>query len=223
MFKVTNCDLEERTWATGKMYQGMIKTLFKGIKLAAFVQCPHCHALSNHGTPECSFCNTKLSPAEGLNVFMVAANLGARYTPFIECPNCQKLVKLGTSRCRVCYEEILEPYAFSSAATMVFNTVACDIANSLAAYDSFAWLAVVLGIAIYVSDLYIFGSPGIFYFTLFWPVMPLLTAILWLYRFGTFPLGDDEYLSAKRRVRRTLTLWLAIASAQIIALGIWWR
>jgi hypothetical protein len=42
------------------------------------------------------------------------------------------------------------------------------------------------------------------------------------YRFGTFPLGDDEYLRAKRRMRRTLTLWLAIASAQIIAIGIWW-
>jgi hypothetical protein len=44
--------------------------------------------------------------------------------------------------------------------------------------------------------------------------MPLVTAILWFYRFEVFPLGDDEYLSAKRRVRRTLTLWLAIASAQ---------
>jgi hypothetical protein len=52
--------------------------------------------------------------------------------------------------------------------------------------------------------------------------LPLVNALLWFYRFGTFPLGDEEYLSAKRRVRRTLVLWLTITLAQIIALGIWW-
>jgi hypothetical protein len=204
------------------MNRGMIQPLFKGIKLAPFIECPHCHALSKPGTPECKFCNTKLSSIEDLNGVIVAENLGARYTPFVECPNCQKLVKVGIRRCRVCYEEIPEGYAFSSAATMVFNTVACDVANSIAVFDTFAALAVPLGIACYFLDLYSFGSPRLFYLTLFWPVMPLLTAILWFYRFGTFPLGDDEYLSAKRRVRRTLTLWLAFTSAQLIALGIWW-
>lgn len=200
----------------------MSQPLFKGIKLAPFIECPHCHALSKHGTPECKFCSTKLSSTEDLKVHIVAVNLGARYTPFIECPNCRKLVKVEVRRCRDCYEEIPEAYALSSAATIVFNTVACDVANSIAASDTFAGLAVPLFIALFVSDLYLFGSPRISYLTLFWPVLPLLNAILWFYRFGTFPLRDEEYLSAKRRVRRTLTLWLAITSAQIIALGIWW-
>lgn len=200
----------------------MIQPLYKGIKLEPFIECPHCHVLSKHGTPECKFCNTKLSSTEDLNVFIVAVNLGARYTPFVECPNCQKLAKVGIRRCPDCREEIPEPYALSSAAIVVFNTVACDVANSVTTFDAFAVLAVPLGIVLYFIDLYSFGSPRLFYLTLIWPVMPLLTAILWVYRFGTFPLGDDEYLSAKRRVQRTLTLWLAFTSAQIIALGIWW-
>lgn len=200
----------------------MIQPLFKGIKLEPFIECPHCHALSKHDTPECKFCNTKLSSTEDLNVHILAVNLGARYTPFVECPNCRKLVKVGVRRCIDCYEEIPEAYAFSSAATIVFNTVACDVANSIAAFDTFAVLAALLGIACFFIDLYSFGSPRLFYLTLFWPVLPLLTTILWFYRFGTFTLGDDEYLSAKRRMQRTLTLWLAITSAQIIALGIWW-
>ena len=103
----------------------MIKPLFKSIKLAPFIECPHCHALSKHGTPECKFCNTKLNSTEDLNVYVGAVNLGARYTPFVECPNCRKLVKVGIRRCRDCYEEISEAYAFSSAVTIVFNTVAC--------------------------------------------------------------------------------------------------
>lgn len=200
----------------------MIQPLFKPIKLAPFIECPHCHALSKHGTPECQFCNTKLNTTEDLTVHILAVNLGARYTPFVECPNCRKLIKVGIKRCGDCYEEIPEEYAFSSAVTVVFNTVACDVANSIASFDTFAVLAVIIGIVCFLIDLYSFGSLGIFYLTLFWPVLPLLSTILWFYRFGTFPLGDEEYLRAKRRVQRTLTIWLAITSAQIIALGIWW-
>lgn len=196
--------------------------LYKGIKLAPFIECPQCHALSKHGTPECKFCNTKLSSAQDLNVHILAVNLGARYTPFVECPNCRKLVSVGIRRCPDCHEEISETYALSSAATIVFNTVACDVANSIAADTSFPMLAVLLGIGSYFFDLYSFGSLRLFYLTLLWPVVGLLNAILWFYRFGTFPLGDEDYLSAKRRVGRALTLWLAIATAQIIALGIWW-
>ena len=196
--------------------------LFKGIKLAPFIECPHCHALFQHGTPECKFCNTKLSTTEDVNVQIVAVNLGASYTPFVECPNCRKLVKVGIRRCRDCYEEIPEAYTISSALAIVFNTVACDVANTIASFDTFATLAVPLGLAVFLIDLFSFCSLRLFYLTLFWPVLPLLHCILWFHRFGTFPLGDDEYLSAKRRVRRTLTIWSAIASAQIIVLAIWW-
>jgi len=199
----------------------MIQPLFKGIKLAPFIECSHCHALSQHGTPECKLCNTKLSSDEDSNVHIVAVNLGARYTPFVECPNCRKLVKVGTRRCRDCYEEIPEAYALSSAATVVFNTVAVDVANTISSFDTFAMLAVPIGIACFFIDLYSFGSPALFYLTLIWPLLPLLSTVLWFYRFGTFPLGDEEYVTAKRRVWRTLTLWLAIAAAQIITLGIW--
>ena len=196
--------------------------LFKGIKLAPFIECPHCHALVQHGAPECNFCDTKLSTTEDVNVQIVAVNLGASYTPFVECPNCRKLVKVGTRRCRDCYEEIPEAYTISSALAIVFNTVACDVANSITSLDAFATLAVPIGVAVFFIDLYSFDSLRLFYLTLFWPILPLLHSILWFYRFGTFPLGDDEYLSAKRRVQRTLTIWSAIASAQIIVIAIWW-
>ena len=198
----------------------MINPLIKGIKLAPFIECPHCHALSEHGTPECKFCNTNLSSIQELNVHILAVNLGASYTPFVECPNCERLVKVGIMRCSECYEEISEDYALSSAASVVINTVACDVANSIAALNQFALLAVPLGLGVYFLDLYSFGSLRIFYLTLFWPLMPLLMAILWLYRFGAFSLGDDEYRNAKRRVWQTLMLWLAIASIQIIAIRI---
>ena len=132
-------------------------------------------------------------------------------------------MRIEIRRCRDCYEEIPEAYALSSALTVVFNTVACDVANSIAAANTFAVLAVPMGIAFFFIDLYFFGSLRLFYLTLLWSVLVLLNPILWFYRFGTFPLGDEDYLSAKRRMRRTLTLWLAITAAQIIVLAIRFR
>jgi len=179
----------------------MLGPLFKRIKLAPYIECPHCHALSTLGTPECKLCNTKLASSEDSKIHIAAVNLGARYTPFVECPNCRKLVKVGTKRCRECYEEIPKSYALSSAATVVFNTVACDVANSIAIFDKLAVFVVLLGIFIYILDLSSFGSPAISYLMSFVLVQPLLMVILWFYRFGSFPLGDAEYLSAKRRMR----------------------
>lgn len=200
----------------------MLGPLFKGIKLAPFIECSHCHAISTAGTPECKLCNTKLSSTGDSKFHIVAVNLSARYTPFVECPNCKKLAKVGIKRCRECYEEIPEAYALSSAVTVVFNTVACDVANNLTIFDKFAVFVVLLGIVFYYFDITSYGAPAIFYLMGFVIVQPLLLAILWFYRFGTFPLGDAEYLTAKRRMRRTLTLWLAISAAYIIAIGIWW-
>jgi len=200
----------------------MLKPLFKGLKIAPFVECSNCRALSELGTQQCKNCGTEIISTGDPQVYLVVLNLGARYTPFVECPNCRKLVRVGVKRCADCYEEVSEDYAVNSAVAIVANTVACDVANSIRGYDSFAVLAVIGSIAIYLLDLYISGSPAFFYFVLFWSVMPLMTTLLWFYRFGRFRLGDAEYLDAKRHMRRTLTIWLAITSAQIVALGTWW-
>jgi hypothetical protein len=159
---------------------------------------------------------------EGAPVFIVALNLGARYTPFVECPNCEKLVRVGVNRCPDCYENIPEAYALNSAAAVVANTVACDVANSIKSFDSFAGLAVILAIAIYIGEVYVFGSLKLFYFCVFWSVVPLMSILLWFYRFGNFALGDDEFLRSRKDMRRSLGIWMGITSAEIIALAIRW-
>ncbi|MDX6614815.1 MAG: hypothetical protein QOD75_4001 [Blastocatellia bacterium] len=200
----------------------ILKPLLKGLKIAPFVECSHCRALSELGTQQCKNCGAEITSTEDPQIYLVVWNMGARYTPFVECPNCRKLMKVGVRRCAECSEEIPEAYALKSAMAIVANTVACDVANSIRGYDSFAVLAIIGSIAIYPLDLWISGSPAFFYFVLFWSVMPLMTTLLWFYRFGRFSLGDAEYLDAKRHMRRTLTIWLAITSAQLIALGTWW-
>ena len=197
----------------------MLKPLLKGLKLSPFIECANCHALSEHGSQRCKSCGAETKSTEDSLIHIVALNLGARYTPFVECPNCRKLMKVGVKRCAECYEEIPEVYALNSAAAIVANTVACDVANSIRGFDSFAALAVIGSVAIYILDLNMSDLPRLFFLTLFWSVMPLMATLLWFYRFGGFTLGDADYLDAKRHMRRTLTIWLGIASAQIIALG----
>jgi hypothetical protein len=199
----------------------VLKPLFKGLRVAPFVECPHCHALSECGTKQCLGCSADMNSKDDASVYIVMVNMGARYTPFVECPNCRKLLKIGVRRCPDCYEEIPEAYALASAVAVVTNTIACDVANSIRGYDSFAVLAVIGSVGLYVGDLYIWGSPRLFYGVLFWSIMPLMLTLLWLYRFGRFAIGDDEYLRSRRGLRRTLTLWLAISAAQIIAVAVW--
>ena len=199
----------------------MIKPLIKGFKVAPFVECAHCHALAELGATRCKLCETPFQSEQNRRIAFVAVNLGARYTPFIECPNCKKLVEVGITRCKECYEEIADDYALTSATAVVFNTVACDVANSLIS-DSFPLLAIILSVAVYLTDVYTYGSPRLFYSCLFWPLLPITLILLWFFRFGTFLFGDAEYETVKRRLSRKLTVWLAILSAQIIALGTWW-
>lgn len=127
---------------------------------------------------------------------------------------------MGLKRCPDCYEEVTEEYALSSALGVVVNTVSCDIANSIKGFDSFAVIAIILSLLIFVVD-FVSGSPRLFYFVFTWPIMPLVTSVLWLYRFGGFKLGDQEYVKAKRAVIGSLTLWVGITGAQIVALIAW--
>ena len=57
------------------------------------------------------------------------------------------------------------------------------------------------------------------YRILFYPLLPLLFIALWFYRFGNVELGDKDYLTAKRRLKGSLLLWLTILVVQCLALA----
>lgn len=200
----------------------MLKPLLKGLRIAPFVECPTCHMLFEYGTELCSSCCTELKSNGDTHVCFVVLNMGATYTPFVECPNCRKLLKVGVRRCPDCYEEVTEQYGLNSATVVIMNTVACDIANSIRGLDVFAVIAIIGSVLIFWIDLYISGSPTLFYLIVLWPMIPLVIILLWFYRFGRFALGDEEYTSARRGLSRMLVLWLAILIAQLMALIIWW-
>jgi hypothetical protein len=75
---------------------------------------------------------------------------------------------------------------------------------------------------IYAIDIHAIGSLALFYFIILWPVIPLMVILIWFIRFGRFKIGDEEYLRAKREMRGSLLLWLAILAVQLIVIGAWW-
>jgi hypothetical protein len=162
-----------------------------------------------------------MNPKEDSLVSFLVLNTGTTYkpfTPFVECPNCRKLLRVGLARCPDCYEEVTEEYAFGSAVAVVANTVACDLANHILGFDAFAVIAVILSVFVIAGDLLIYGSAKLALFVVVWPIIPLSLTVLWFFRFGRFDFPDDDYQNAKRGLRRTLGLWLAILAAQVIAL-----
>ena len=140
--------------------------------------------------------------------------------PFVECPNCRQLLELGAERCSRCREEIDPDYGALSALVVHHNTQACAVANSISGFDAFVPLALIGSVIIYVID-YLSGSLILFSLILIWPVIPLIAIVVWFFRFGRFRIGDDEYLRAKREMRKSFFLWLAIFLVQALAMAAW--
>jgi hypothetical protein len=131
-------------------------------------------------------------------------------------------VEYGADVCPRCREAIDPEYALASAVVVHHNTQACSLANSIKGGDAFAYIAIIGSIAIYAIDISAFGSLAIFNFLVLWVVIPLLAIIVWFIRFGGFKIGDEEYLRARRDMRGSLLLWLAILIVQLIVIGVYW-
>lgn len=145
---------------------------------------------------------------------------GPEVSPFVECPNCRQLLEYGAEICPRCREEISSDYGLMSAIVVQHNTQACSVANSISGFDAFVPLALLGSVVIYVID-YASGSLTLFPFILSWPMIPLIAIVIWFLRFGRFRIGDDEYLKAKREMRKSLFLWLAILMVQALAMAVW--
>ena len=133
--------------------------------------------------------------------------------PFVECPNCKHLLEYGAERCPSCREEIDSDYALVSAVVVQHNTQAISLANTIKTGEPAAFI-------IFFTSLigYFLGSPAIFIVNLITPVLSLLVILLWFYRYRSFKIGDEEYVKAKRDMRASLKLWLAVLGVQMIVI-----
>jgi hypothetical protein len=143
---------------------------------------------------------------------------GPAVFPFAECPNCKQLLEMNATACPRCREEIDPDYALVSAVVVHHNTQACSIANTISGFDAFIPIALIGSILIWGSELLTSNRPRLSLLLLIWPVIPLLAIMAWYARFGRFGIGDDEYLAARRAMRRSFTFWLTLLVVQILLL-----
>lgn len=155
------------------------------------------------------------SPAARLSCMNDSLLSKPAVVPFVECPNCKQLVEYGAQSCRRCREEIGPEYALVSAVLVQHNTQACSLANSVKGFDAFVFIALLVSALAYAIDAFALGSLGIFYIALAMPTIPLLVIAVWFYRFGRFALGDEEYAGARRDMRGSFMMWLALLLAQL--------
>ena len=109
-----------------------------------------------------------------------------------------------------------------SAIVVHHNTQACSLANSISSGDAFFPLALIGSGLIFAIDLYVSGAPTLLWITALWSAIPLLVIVVWFIRFGRFSIGDEEYLKAKREMRKSLSLWLALFGVQLLVAIVWW-
>lgn len=143
---------------------------------------------------------------------------GPAVFPFAECPNCKQLLEMNATACPRCREEIDPDYALVSAVVVHHNTQACSIANTISGFDAFIPIALIGSLFIWGGELLTSGRPRISFGLLIWPAIPLLAIMIWYKRFGRFRIGDEEYLAARRDMRRSFIFWLTLLVLQILLL-----
>ena len=122
--------------------------------------------------------------------------------------------------CPRCREEIDPEYGGLSAAVVYYNTQAVSLAKSISTFDAFIPLALIGGVGIFAIDWFTSGTPRISLFILFWSAIPLLAISLWFFRFGRFKMGDDEYLKARRDMKRSFAFWLVLLIVQLLLIAV---
>jgi len=133
-------------------------------------------------------------------------------TPFVECPNCRKLLAYGATICTQCREEIDPDYAYTSALVLTYNTKACSSANTIRTAEYGAVIVFLATLAGYWVD------PSLIIVNLLTPILSLTAILVWFYRFGRFKLGDEDFSKARRDMRNSLILWIAIITVQLLLL-----
>jgi RNA polymerase subunit RPABC4/transcription elongation factor Spt4 len=138
--------------------------------------------------------------------------------PFAKCPHCGRLVNLKAEHCPECREPIDYEQALWSAAVVTIVTQAIGFANTLKHADLAAVIAI--GISIYT---YALGEPGLFFAAPLMSVPPLLAVIWWHYKFGRFMFDDEDFVKARREMRWSLRLWMALLAVQLITAAVLWH
>jgi len=140
-----------------------------------------------------------------------------RVTPFIDCPSCRRLIGCNSAFCPHCREEIDPRHAKISKLLVVYQTAAVSSANTIKSAE--------LGAAIVMAASLIgfWIVPSILIVNLLTPLISIAAVGVWFYRFGRFRLDDDEYRSAWRDMRKSLTIWLVLICVQILAVIYVWK
>lgn len=193
------------------------------MRVAPFVECSRCKALCEFGKQtKCWSCAGDVVITDDSLFSVSVVNTGATYTPYtpyVKCPNCDRLLRVGVTMCPDCREELSIEYSLFSGLTEVLKTIACDNARTIAGFNPFAAIVVLVTAGLTIFSV---AAPEegdfIFFISLllpFQPLIPLLFILIWFYRFGTIPDNDEDFLYAKRETRRALKLWLLIFAAQL--------
>lgn len=201
-----------------------IKIWLLDLIVAPYVECSHCKALCEYDkdTKTCWACDAEVVINAETPILLSLVQRSARDRPstaYVRCPNCRRLLTYGTDYCPHCREEVNEGYAFISSFTELLKTTACDHARTIGGYNPYAVIVAVISVAVFGFELAT-SEIGISYLIPFMSLTPLVTVLLWFYRFGAIDDDDEEYVHAKREVKQALKLWLLIFAAQVFVLSL---
>lgn len=139
-------------------------------------------------------------------------------TPFYPCPNCARLLSFGLDQCPHCRELVDEDSKFAATILSAVETQACSLANTISTGDPAVLIFLVWDLFAWLIDLGWMG--GLFLLNVAFMVWVIGR---WMWRFGRLPALSQDLLRAKREMRQSLLLWLAVGLFQTVFSIYTWR
>ena len=197
----------------------MLKRIF-GMRV---VECLQCHRISLPGASECPHCKASLARNSVVRRIKLQ-NPDDMVHASVSCPGCGRLLKMGTETCPECGTYIWREYAARSVKANVTVAQAYNSAQRIEGFKPGFWLMLAFSAGTHVY-LYAFGLMT-FRWLLLVPLaistLSLLEIMRWFRRFGGFESDDENFATARHKVKSALRLLLFIIAAQVIDLIVVW-
>jgi len=193
--------------------------MFKRIFGMRVVECLQCHRITLPGASECPHCKASLARNSVVRRIKLQ-NPDEMVHASVSCPGCSRLLKMGTETCPECGTFIGREHAARSIKANVTIAQAYVSAQRIEGFKPAFWIMLALSAGIHA-----FGSMFFRWFLLLplaCTTLCLLEIIRWFRRFGGYGSDDENFATARHKVKSTLRLLLVIIAAQVIDLIVLW-
>lgn len=182
-----------------------------------FAECTQCHVCSSPKLRQCPNCKASFPQNYIIRKWTASDIPEDMVEVFVTCPGCRRSLKPKTEKCPECGATIRREYAGQSIKENIKIGQAYVNAQKIETTNPAVIISLVLCVSI-TAYAYFLDLPAAGWFLLVPFTMSAAILLLirqWFRWFGSYRSDDQDFVTARRKVKRTLRRWVAVFAAEL--------